>query len=519
MALLFFEGFETIGTQTGFDDRATPTRNLRKRMTATNNLGDAQVSNMFLTQGENELGFAWHMGQAGAVAGNFLEFDLPDEFKVSTGPESPTFTVGALVFVPQDPRTFTVFSLNHDGSFDPNLTIEDSLHLLIRRSSSIIDRVDNVLTPGLWNYIEWKIKADGTLGQRGTATVNEEITTPLTGPISDIDISEVEMFLPVWNSAVTYNAGDQVRWKGFEYTAEEVEDPEDPPNLIPNLNKEPGVELDFWTQDGPEASDTVTEVPLGSQFYFKNDPDLTVYTTNSVDSTTNMSFTPPLTNNSYIPEQNEEIVFGGQAQYAAQVNDTEVISEVGIPTMVPGDHRTLQTIIFGAASSPSSVNFVAYDNIYILTDQNSGLVDFLGPVRAVSLPPNNALQDDWEPSAIVPDQTDLISENGVNLGTLISSKDNSLIDEYEHVDINSVDTALAVKIETETQNLTAGDPELKVSLIVGANEETISTPILNTGDTEVINVFFPDPPGGGTWDITTINSATIKLQMFSGFGA
>lgn len=535
MSLIFFEGFETLGTNIGVANSAELAEELRKRMVVTNLSGDASNSAMFLTEGENG-GFAWKMGQEGSSFGNTIQYALPTQYQVLTGPLSPTFVVGFYVFIPSEAASFQI-NFKHDGAFEPNLRIVNSADLQQRVASNVIEEAKGVFSPGFWYYVEWRVKADGTGGQLGTATITDDLRGDYEqsvidevpyGPITTINISDVEMYLPLWDDQVAYNDADEIRWRGIEYTSTPVlnpdYDPLDPESnqFLTNQNKEPGVETEgFWLAQGEEQPNTVTDVPFGSVFFFENDPTPNFYTVNSFNNTSTMSFSPAIDGNTtYFPEQDEVIRFGSQAEYEARVNGVKVLGERGVRTMIEGNVHTLEAFEWGSDTSNQTTKFIIYDDLYVLVDDGIQYNDFLGPVKAYSLPPNISLQENWQPSSPTDDHTLLIRQNETSETTFVFSEDNAAIDEYEHTPQPSTfgEEVFAVKVECRAINPTAGTPKLKVTMKQDGATQTQEQFFPNTGSSDIMNVFYASAPSGAAWTFTTMNEATIELQMFNGFG-
>jgi len=372
MAIIFFEGFETVGTETGVANAGTVTPRVQKRIEVDNLDNGGGASHLVV--GDEGLGYAWHMGRVGSAFGNVLRYQLPSALQVLSGNQSPTLVIGAYIHVPQSPRTFEPFTFKHSGGAEPNISIIDSKHVRFQVASNFIMQADDVLLPGFWHYIEWKIKVDGTLGGAGTGEVLADPVN-LTGTL---EVDDVEIQQVSWEFNAGYDPGDKVRYNGNTYEC-----------LLANTNNRPDISPTFWdtTDDDPE-----TEVPFGSAFYFQGYPD-NIFVTDSSQSGSTITFQPVLDEDDFggsLPGSGTPLIFGPSGQCRVAVDGvTQLVLDDAI-TLFAGQQHTLQSIEFGNSLGGGEADFVAYDNIYILHAEVSPNTDFLGPTRVVSLPPTGS---------------------------------------------------------------------------------------------------------------------------------
>jgi len=172
MPLLFFEGFETVGTETGLANQATTRPNIHKRWDDTVSGSIKAQDSYFLIDDEFSEGYAIQMGNNGFSNGNYLQWDVPDALQVPAGSGAPTFIIGLRVHIPSTARTDDILQFRGQfttGSDAKQISIgyTNSSGIYVSRGTvgTIIASNTNVFAPGDWHYMEVEIKmadyADG----------------------------------------------------------------------------------------------------------------------------------------------------------------------------------------------------------------------------------------------------------------------------------------------------------------------------------------------------------------------
>lgn len=170
MSLLFFEGFETVGTLTGIANQATTRPRVALRWDSTGSGGIPASDSYFTIVDSFSEGYALQMGSNGFSYGNFLRWDIPTAYDdVAPTTTGATFICGARVHIPSDPKTWAVFQVyasfgSGTGFADFALAVVDSTDVVVSRSvSGVIETAADVVTPGDWHYLEVRFKySNGT---------------------------------------------------------------------------------------------------------------------------------------------------------------------------------------------------------------------------------------------------------------------------------------------------------------------------------------------------------------------
>lgn len=505
MAIIFFEGFETVGTETGSENATTVTPRVDKRIEVDNLDNGGGASHLVV--GDGGLGYAWHMGRIGSSFGNVLRYELPEDLQVISGNEAPTLVIGAYIHMPATERSWEAITFKHSGGAEPNIQIVDSKHVRFQIASNYIMQADDVFLPGFWHYIEWKIKVDGTLGGSGSG----EMTADPVNLTGTIEVDDVEINLTPWSFSSLYDPGDKVRYNGNAYEC-----------LVANSTQQPDTSPTFWDDLGGAGSEIIEEVPFGTAFYFDGYPE-NIFVTDSSQSGDTITFQPVLDEDDFggsLPSSGASLIFGPTGISEIAVDGVTVLSQTDTITLFAGQQHTLQSIEFGnAVGGSGEADFVAYDNLYILHAEVSPNTDFLGPTRVVSLPPTGDSQAQWDSNPDTIPHYPLINANASPPATYVSTDSSSTIEEYTHAPAGEGDVAYAVKVEAEVKNNTAGSPELDLTVVSGASSVTTSTPVENTGESVVATTFAQvDPNGGGQWTIAGVDAAKPKMQVDIGFG-
>lgn len=167
MSIQFFEGFETVGTETGLANQATTRPRIDFRWDNTTSGVIKSSDSFFLIDDGFSEGYAINMGtNAGFSAQNRLEWHVPDALEQAPGASFTPWIIGARIHVPSESRTWTPFFIRGlFGGSSPTgvlgLEIENSSNINVNRDNPgafEIANADGVLTPGAWHYIEFEFK-------------------------------------------------------------------------------------------------------------------------------------------------------------------------------------------------------------------------------------------------------------------------------------------------------------------------------------------------------------------------
>lgn len=499
MTLIFFEGFETCGDETGSGNSATVTPRIEKRVNLPSAIGSGPV---WLVDNHDSTGFALHMGTS---FGSTVEIPFATSHQYFSGADSPIMTIGFRVHIPDDPTTFDINFILDDGAggneVDTNLRILNSADLQVRNGNSVLDTAVAAVTPGTWAYIEFSTRADGGTGRYATAEVQ---STP-TEFDNELPITNVVSFRKIWESGTTYNINDEVRWKGKAYTS----------LLGSNLDNEPDQSPMYWQDDGAEdlPANQGNTVDNFSQYFIKEDPDKIIRTH------IGGSGSPPsvLEGNpafdygvQYEPQAGDTVIIGGDPAYSVHVEGGLVLhgQKINIPF---ASYRYWNRIKMEAQTVTNvGDDFIAYDDIYITDDQGTPN-QFLGPCVIVSLPPTGDTNQDWATSAGT-DHYALVDENGADSSDYLDAVSNGLVDRFSHTDSGSLDGEIfAVRVEAEAINTTTGSPTLEVSMgDSGQISDTFT--VDNTADYDLFQLDSTIKPGGGSWDFTSLDDLESGIE-------
>lgn len=162
MAVLFFEGFETIGTEVGQSYYAT----IKPRIDMRWDYATSGSSNPswwpFIQDDMYSEGYAYNMGKSEATT---LYWYAPASwFSIGAGTGAPIVTVGALMHIPSATYTSDIIVNNGDygaGPHDAALSLQlvNSTDLAIYRQSpcpATLGTASAAVSPGSWHYIEWQ---------------------------------------------------------------------------------------------------------------------------------------------------------------------------------------------------------------------------------------------------------------------------------------------------------------------------------------------------------------------------
>lgn len=169
MSILFFEGFETVGTETGYADRTTVVPRMDLRWSDFR-ISGADTDYPYLIDDSFSEGFAIRMGEAGSGS-NYMTWSVPKSLHAPAGPSAPSWVVGFRFHVPDIARDFLFFQIQGQFVEDSeqrqvSFSVENSTDISINRGTlGAFHTTTDLLTPGSWHYIEIEFKnaeeADG----------------------------------------------------------------------------------------------------------------------------------------------------------------------------------------------------------------------------------------------------------------------------------------------------------------------------------------------------------------------
>lgn len=164
MSIKFFEGFETVGTETGLANQALTRPRVDLRWSSTASGSIKADDSFFLIDDTFSEGYALNMGtNQNFSQANYLRWLVPEEDYSNPGDEEwPIWRVGFRYHVPSTTATWAllVFRGLFGGTNETDVltvTIIDSTDIRISRAEPggfIIDTAEDVLSPGSWHYIE-----------------------------------------------------------------------------------------------------------------------------------------------------------------------------------------------------------------------------------------------------------------------------------------------------------------------------------------------------------------------------
>ena len=158
MSLLFFEGWETVGTETGLANQATTRPRMNLRWDATSSGGLPASDSFFLIDDSFSEGFAVQMGSNGFSNGNYFQWDIPSG-KQGVGASATEFIVGCRVHIPTPANSFSIMQVYNStpggATADFSVNCINSADVSVSRFvGGTIETSTGVFTADTWAYVE-----------------------------------------------------------------------------------------------------------------------------------------------------------------------------------------------------------------------------------------------------------------------------------------------------------------------------------------------------------------------------
>lgn len=532
MSLVFFEGFETLGSTIGYTDAANVKSRFEKRMVTNAGTGSNSV---YLTDNHDSTGYCLDLGGYfnTHIQTNSIQLSDYTVLQNWTSPLAPIITVGFRLHIPNPAcNAFTIGSFYDSGGNELfGLTVENSCQdLYIRGSggswrytaSSVFATLDT------WYHIEFSVRFSGMSGNFGVA----EVATTPADTSTTLTITNQRWFRDPWDETTSYGSGggDEVRWKGRAYTSNAI---------AGNTNKRPDEEPSYWTDDGLEYTVANTSDTSGTQPQFQMEAELADdtynprYSYSSNITTVIASFAGSAWNWSlHKPMPGDMVFFGCNDFIKLKVDGSEVFHSQR-PLSLYNTGKQLDYMRFKNPSFPTpagsgefgtGANFIGIDDIFI-AERSSLLSDYFnesipydgdefGVCTIEPLPPNIDVTKEWSPSTGTTHYT-LVDENGADSSDYLDAASNGLEDRFGHADSDtlSVDKGYiyGVRIEAEAINTTSGSPTIEVSMGDAGQISEVFT-VDNTGDYAVFQFDSETNPGGDLWTFEDLDDLESGIE-------
>ena len=163
MSVIFFDGFETLGTSTGVANRGNILSNVSKRWTTAGDTIAPSTDGFYLMDDFVNEGYALNMGKGSLSNTSFIRYLFPESLSGPPSAETPEIRIGFRVHVPSEPRTFSILQIR--GRFDVAgfsdqivVKIVDSTDLKVICGTTALATetfdVEDVFSPGQWHFVE-----------------------------------------------------------------------------------------------------------------------------------------------------------------------------------------------------------------------------------------------------------------------------------------------------------------------------------------------------------------------------
>lgn len=197
----------------------------------------------------------------------------------------------------------------------------------------------------------------------------------------------------------------------------------------------------------------------------------------------------------------------------AYVDGVQVFSASSVDTK--DFFSNVSRLRFHTTNASTGEDFVGFDDIYVLTVDATAPNDYLGAqARVLSLPPNaDGTTTDWTPSS-GSDHYALIDENGADAADYIESNTNAQVDMFEITNPSAGGQFVAVKIEAEAIDTSAGANSIDVRV---DSNGTVDETEHNVTSTSAYDVFahyqMTDPDTGSAWTLSGINNLEVGVKF------
>lgn len=450
MSILFFEGFETIGTELGIANQASvrPRLDLRMPNSATNS-GIPTADSVFLIDDTYSEGYALQMGQDSFSSSNYLQWDV--ETMQAPGAAFDPYIIGCLVHIPITTRSSDIVEVR--GTFgdsgDGTGTETDVLHfgfvdstdLIITRGNPgafTLDTVLNVFTPGAWHYVEFRFLIAETVdGGIVEAWVDDTLVSSTTGDTN--------------NSMTT--AATKIRFH----------------NTVGTTTTDDFVGYDdiyiVWEGASPHTA------RLGA---------------------TRVRSLPPTSNVvgefSGVTETTLATTLSGAAETQVDVGTGNI----------PADQPATGTLKVELDTGPFfTIAYTSHDSDGIFTTAST---DWSNPADATSGNDVHILSgENWS----------LVDENGADSADYVETNVTNKRDRYSITNLTETGNVWAVKLEIEAINVEGGDPSLFLEVKSGATVDSTEFTVDDQANYEVFSVLFEqDPNTAADWLNADVDSMT-----------
>ncbi len=439
MSILFFEGFETCGTELGLANEAVTGPRIELRWDTSGRGSTPSTDSFFLIDDFVSEGFALNMGTDADSNFNHLEWAVPADKKQAPGASFDPWVVGARVHIPIATRTSDIFDTR--GLFNVtseraglSLRFVDSTDIQVFRdnpSSFIIDTVLDVLTPGTWHYIEFRFKiADSGDGGFTQVWVDNVLVSDKSSIDTNNDLTTGFHEFQLVNIGTTTDADDFIGYDDIYIV---------------------------WEGESPATG------RLGP---------------------TRVRSLPPNVQGSGGWDRETVLSLATTLDGAA-----ETIIDVGTGNIPSGTPAT-GTIEIDLDSGGARFS-IAYTSHNGDDEFTTASTDWTDPDDATA---GNDVFLSFTPNFIH------INENGADPNTYVETDIDAVRDRYGITATTDPKAIWAVKLEAEARNETGGDPDLIVELASGSTVVTTPFTVTDTVNYTVFDVYYElDPDTSAAW--------------------
>jgi len=190
LAILWLDGFETIGDDTTADSVVQAALDLRYQSLKAGSPDDATLIDDF----DADSAFALEMPATTVGQTLTLRMELPSAYQVTANASVGTFVIGARYLVPDVASDQNIFGFMTTSTSTPNaLKIAANGVDLVLDDNDTTETISGVVTEGSWHYIEWEFKP--TSGANGGYT---KVYVDGSEVFSDTSRNVLQTFFSVW---------------------------------------------------------------------------------------------------------------------------------------------------------------------------------------------------------------------------------------------------------------------------------------------------------------------------------